>query len=52
MSPDAVKAKLMATAVDLPDGANPNWDGAGRVQIDLALESKSYQIGASGIVRN
>jgi len=52
MSPDTVKSRLMATAVDLPDGAYAHWDGAGRIQIDLALEGKSYQVGVSGIVRN
>ena len=50
MAPDAVKARLMATAVDLPDVTSPNWDGAGRIQIDLALEGKSYQVGVSGII--
>jgi hypothetical protein len=52
MSPDAVKSRLTSTAVDLPDGSYPGWDGAGRIQIDLALEGKSYQVGVSGIVRN
>jgi len=52
MSPDAVKSRLMSTAVDLPDGAYPHWDGAGRLQADLALEGKSYQVGVSGITRN
>jgi subtilisin family serine protease len=52
MSPDAVKSRLMTTAVDLPDGAYSGWDGAGRVQADLALEGKSYQVGVSGIVKN
>jgi subtilisin family serine protease len=52
MSPDAVKSRLTTTAVDLPDGAYTHWDGAGRVQADLALEGKSYRVGVSGIVRN
>jgi len=52
MSPDAVKNRLTTTAVDLPDGPYSRWDGAGRVQADLALEGKSYQVGVSGIVRN
>jgi len=52
MSPDAVKSRLVSTAVDLPDGAYTGWDGAGRVQADLALEGKSYQVGVSGITRN
>jgi subtilisin family serine protease len=52
MSPDAVKSRLMTTADDLPDGAYAHWDGAGRIQTDLALEGKSYQVGVSGIVRN
>ena len=52
MLPDAVRSRLTSTAVDLPDAAYPNWDGAGRIQIDLALEGRSYQVGVSGIVRN
>ncbi len=52
MSPDAVKSRLMTTADDLPDGAYAHWDGAGRIQTDLALEGKSYQVGVSGVVRN
>jgi hypothetical protein len=52
MSPDAVKNRLVSTAVDLPDGPYARWDGAGRLQADLALEGKSYQVGVSGIVRN
>jgi subtilisin family serine protease len=52
MSPDAVKNRLVSTAVDLPDGPYTSWDGAGRLQADLALEGKSYQVGVSGIVRN
>jgi serine protease len=50
--PDAVKDRLTSTAVDLPDASYPNWDGAGRIQIDLALEGKTYQVGAPGITRN
>jgi hypothetical protein len=52
MLPDTVKARLTSTAVDLPDGAFPNWDGAGRIQVDLAIEGKTYQVGVAGIVRN
>jgi subtilisin family serine protease len=52
VSPDGVKNKLMSTAVDLPDGAYPHWDGAGRIQADLALQGKSYQLGVAGIVKN
>jgi len=53
MSPDQVKNRLMKTALDLPDGIYPHWDGAGRIQIDLALvEAISFQVGASGVTKN
>jgi len=52
MSPDAVKSRLTSTARSLPDGSHANWDGAGLIQVDLALEGKSYQVGVSGITRN
>jgi subtilisin family serine protease len=52
LSPDALKSRLTTTAVDLPDASYPNWDGAGRIQVDLALEGKTYQVGAAGITRN
>jgi subtilisin family serine protease len=52
LSPDQVKSRMMSSALDLPDGGFPHWDGAGRLQADLALEGKTYQVGVSGIVRN
>ena len=37
LSPADVRSLLTATADDLPDGAEPSWDGAGRLRIDLAV---------------
>jgi thermitase len=51
-SPDQVKALLQKTALSLPDGTFHGWDGAGRIQIDQALQGKSYQLGLSGVTKN
>jgi thermitase len=32
-TPEEVRAVLCATAVNLPDGSTPNWDGCGRVNM-------------------
>ena len=32
-----IRSLLAATADDLPDGAEPSWDGAGRLRIDIAI---------------
>jgi len=52
MTPDEVAGQLAATALDLPDGAYSNWDGAGRIQIEKSLQSGVHRVGASGVTKN
>jgi hypothetical protein len=52
MTPDEVAGQLAATALDLPDGAFANWDGAGRIQIEKSLQSGVHRVGASGVTKN
>ncbi len=51
-TPDQVKALLQQTAARLPAGAYPNWDGAGMIQIDVALGGKIYQLGVPALTKN
>jgi len=39
LDPAAVRALLIKTATDLPDGLQPGWDGAGRLNLGRALET-------------
>jgi subtilisin family serine protease len=52
LTPDQAKAQLTSTAVPLPDGAFPDWAGKGRIQMDLALQQKTYRLGLAGVTRN
>jgi subtilisin family serine protease len=46
-----ILAILCATAVDMPDGETPNWDGCGRIDIGRALTQGAYQSIVPGITR-
>jgi subtilisin family serine protease len=52
MTPEEVTKQLTSTALDIPDGAFPHWDGSGRIQIDKALQSGVYRVGVSGVTKN
>ncbi|MGD0765861.1 MAG: S8 family peptidase [Dehalococcoidia bacterium] len=52
LTPDQVKEQLMSTAAPLPDGSYPNWAGAGRIQMDLALQKTTYRLGLAGVMSN
>ncbi len=51
LSPDAVRHLIQATAEPLPDGATPNWDGAGRIRMRFALDVRRFYLGAAGLSR-
>ena len=51
LSPDAVARIISSTAQPLPDGDTPNWDGAGRIRMRVALSQPRYFLGAAGVSR-
>ena len=48
---DDIRQLLRFTSVDLPDGDTPNWDGAGRIDIGEALDSRVFQAAVPGLAR-
>jgi subtilisin family serine protease len=46
-----IRTILCATAVNLPDGNTPNWDGCGRIDIGRALTQEPYQSLVPGITK-
>lgn len=51
LSPEVVRRIITASAQPLPDGATPNWDGAGRVHMRVALAQPRYYLGAPGAAK-
>ena len=51
LSPDGVRRMIAATAENLPDGATPNWDGAGRIRMRAALSLPRYSLGTPGVAK-
>ncbi len=49
---DDVRALLRISADDLPDGATPNWDGWGRLNLGKALNSQAHQAILPGLVKD
>jgi subtilisin family serine protease len=49
LSPEAVQDIIAASAEPLPDGAFPNWDGAGRIRMRDALAIPRFYLGVPGI---
>ena len=49
---DDVRDIITGTATDLPDGSAPNWDGAGRINMRLALEALNFRGFLPGISRS
>ncbi len=52
LTPDQVEALMVKTALPLPDSVFHGWDGAGLIQLDKALEGKSYQLGLTAVTKN
>jgi len=50
-SDDDIRALLRIASDDLPDGATPNWDGWGRLNMGKALNTQVYQTVMPGVVR-
>ncbi len=46
-----IRTILCATAVDMPDGETPNWDGCGRIDIGRALTQGAYQSIVPGVTK-
>jgi subtilisin family serine protease len=49
LSAGAVQSLILATADPLADGDTPNWDGAGRIRMSLALRQPRYYLGIPGV---
>jgi subtilisin family serine protease len=51
LSPRSVREIIASTAEPLPDGATPNWDGAGRIRMREALSQPRFFLGAAGVAK-
>ncbi len=52
MTPREVAKAIIDTALPLPDGNAPGWDGAGRVRMWRALLAVTFHLGAPGAAKN
>jgi len=51
-SDDDIRALLRMSSDDLPDGATPNWDGWGRLNMGEALNTQVYRSVVPGVVKD
>jgi subtilisin family serine protease len=52
LSPDAVTRIISGSALPMPNGNTPNWAGAGRIRMYLALRQPRYVVGVAGVTRD